>query len=196
MKKLVLAVLLLSVFACKENPVENPNQNNAVVAAESSISGKLSSDSYRGGNVVNNIYYEMIKNDDKLKQVDEKIEKIFIESNKIIDEKNKILTRSDNYYADANSMTRGFGDSVLKKQTEAIIKSSSDKYDAKTLALRNLITKLERGNVNLTDNYSVFKIKKTLPEIEKYQNQNPLNSKDLEKLVSEQNHLLEEIKKL
>ena len=41
-----------------------------------------------------------------------------------------------------------------------------------------------------------FKIKKTLPEIEKYQNQNPLKIEELKKMVENQNQLLEKLKNM
>lgn len=196
MKNLLLIILLLPVFSCNEKIAENPKQNNAVADAESSISGKLESGSRYESSLVDKIYYELIKNDEKLKNFDERLKNIFETSSKTISEKQKVLSKSNQYYDDAHSIVKNYGDSLLKKQTEALIKASSERYDAKTLTLRNLITQLEKGNTSIADHYSAFKIRKTLSEIEKYQNQNPLDSKDLEKLIIKQNQLLAEIKKL
>lgn len=44
--------------------------------------------------------------------------------------------------------------------------------------------------------YSAFKIRKTLPEIEKYQNAHPLKTDSLEKFIEKQNKLLIELKNL
>lgn len=48
----------------------------------------------------------------------------------------------------------------------------------------------------LHDQYIVFKIRKTLPEIEKYQTAHPLKTDNLDAFINKQNKLLEELKKL
>ncbi|WP_159436354.1 hypothetical protein [Chryseobacterium indoltheticum] len=44
--------------------------------------------------------------------------------------------------------------------------------------------------------YNAFKIKKTLPEIEKYQNAHPLKTDSLNNFINKQNQLLNELKNL
>ena len=59
-----------------------------------------------------------------------------------------------------------------------------------------VIKDLEINNGRINDYYSFFKIKKTLPEIEKYQNQNPLKLEELKKIIADQNQLLEKLKNI
>lgn len=196
MKKVVFSLLLLTVLACEQNPSENPHQNNAVADAESSVAGKLSSGTRYGGNRVDEIYDAMIKEDKHLTTLEEKIQNSFTQAHKAINEKKAILEKSENYYREAQNLTGNFSDSLLKKNTNLLIEESQKKYDAKTSSLRKLISRLEKTNQTISDYYAVFKIRKTLPEIEKYQAQNPLTTKDLEKLIRQQNQLLNELQSL
>ena len=92
----------------------------------------------------------------------------------------------------SNSVT----DSTTKKQIEQEIKTSSDRYRLKTKTIKDLIDKIRKNNVAILDHYVAFKIRKTLPEIEKYQNAHPLKADSLNQFINKQNKLLEELKNL
>lgn len=194
MKNIFLSILLLSVVSCKESRTENPEQNNAVANAESSITDQLKSGTRFDNNMVDKIYFELRKNDEQLQNLDRKIEKSLEEAQKIINEKEKVLSKSNDYYRDADSRLRIIKDSTLKKTVENELKISESKYDLKTKPVRDKIIELQKSIDATMDYYASFKIRKTLPEIEKYQNQNPLAPKNLELLVKKQNLLTAELK--
>ena len=87
-------------------------------------------------------------------------------------------------------------DSLLKKEMQNFIKPSLENFNKKKEDLRLIVLQIQRNNRKITEYYDAFKIKKTLPEIEKYQKQNSLNLNDLDKMISEQNHLLDKLKNL
>lgn len=199
MKKILFAsILALSILSCRENkPQQAAVIENAVDNAESSVSSSIKKNTYsRNGNFVHEIYQELIKNDKMLQDLDKKMETIDQEAEDAITEYDDVIHKSETYYNDATALSNSVTDSITKKQIEAEIKTSSDHYNVKTQAIKDLITKIKANRVTLHDQYIVFKIRKTLPEIEKYQNAHPLKTDSLTQFINKQNQLLEELKKI
>lgn len=201
MKKILFAsILALSLLSCRENQSKQaPVVENAVDNAESSVSGAIKKNtrySSREGNLVNEIYQELIKNDKNLQDLDTKIDNIQKDAETSISEYDDIIGKSETYYNDASALSNSVTDSVTKKQIEKEIKASAEKYDLKTQTIRNLIAKIKANRTTLHDQYLVFKIRKTLPEIEKYQSAHPLKTDHLDQFINKQNKLLEELKNL
>ncbi|MEN5307636.1 hypothetical protein ABE425_08990 [Chryseobacterium cucumeris] len=201
MKKILFAsILALSLLSCRENQSKQaPVVENAVDNAESSVSGAIKKNtrySSREGNLVHEIYQELIKNDKNLQDLDTKIDNIQKDAETSISEYDDIIGKSETYYNDASALSNSVTDSVTKKQIEKEIKASAEKYDVKTQTIRNLIAKIKANRTTLHDQYLVFKIRKTLPEIEKYQSAHPLKTDHLDQFINKQNKLLEELKNL
>lgn len=201
MKKILFAsILALSLLSCRENQSKQaPVVENAVDNAESSVSGAIKKNtrySSREGNLVHEIYQELIKNDKNLQDLDTKIDNIQKDAETSISEYDDIIGKSETYYNDASALSNSVTDSVTKKQIEKEIKASAEKYDVKTQTTRDLIAKIKANRTTLHDQYLVFKIRKTLPEIEKYQSAHPLRTDHLDQFINKQNKLLEELKNL
>ncbi len=131
MKKILFtATLALSLLSCGENKPQNkPIIENAVDHAESSLSSISKSGYSRGGNLVNNIYDELLKNDKTLQDLDERIAEINNKTNTVLSEYNTIIDKSENYYNDAKNLSHSITDSAAKKEIEKEIQSSADKYN-------------------------------------------------------------------
>jgi hypothetical protein len=87
-------------------------------------------------------------------------------------------------------------DSISRKAIEAEIKRSEQQYNLKVKKIKDLIEEITKNRERIHDTYTIFKIRKTLPEIEKYQNAHPLKTDSLENFISKQNQLLNELKNL
>ncbi|WP_419494708.1 hypothetical protein [Chryseobacterium bernardetii] len=198
MKKILFAAAFaLSLLSCRENkPQKQPAIENAVDNAESSISSIAKSGYSRGGNLVQNIYDELLKNDKALQDLDKRITDTNSETNTVSSENTNIIDKSENYYHDAKNLSGSITDSAAKNEIEKEIQNSADKYNLKNQAIRDLIKKTKANQSKIYDQYTIFKIRKTLPEIEKYQNAHPLKTDNLDQFIKKQNQLLEELKKL
>ena len=199
MKKILFAsAVVLSLLSCSENKSkQTPVVENAVDNAESSVSGAIKKNtrySSREGNLVHEIYQELIKNDKTLQDLDKRIAVISQETEGAITEYDDVIQKSETYYNDATTLSNSVTDSVTKKQIEKEIKASSEQYDIKTQTIRDLIPKINANRTTLHDQYIVFKIRKTLPEMEKYQNAHPLKTDSLNQFINKQNKLLQELK--
>ena len=195
MKNLLFISTLLLLFSCKEKT------ENAVVAAEnsnviSSVGSQKGSRYSKGSSLIDAIYFEMIKDDKVLKALDEEINLIRKNSDELISQKQELLDKPREYFGEVNQKITAVKDSVLKKEMENFIKESSDKFITSSKELHFIMRKIDSNMRTINQHYDFFKIKKTLPEIEKYQNQNPLKLEELKKIVEDQNQLLEKLKNM
>jgi len=196
MKKILFAsALAVAVLSCKENKSENALAvENAVDNSESSVSGSLKSS--RSESMVDQIYSELLKNDKSLQALDDKLMKLSEESGKVLSTYGETLHKSEFFYADAYQQAGTIKDSLLKQQVEKEIKINSDNYDHKISKIKELTAKVNKNSDDINNLYTAFKIRKTLPEIEKYQNAHPLKTDGLNHFINKQNQLLNELKKL
>ncbi len=193
-KTLFTSTLFLLFFSCEENrPGNKPLIENAVDNTDSSLKGSFESSRY-DDNMIDKIYSELIRNDKKLSALDNKILKIHEEESKVIQQYKNIFIKSDAYYRDARSQSSSITDSLLKHQVENQIKLSAEKYNLKIKDIKNLISRISKNTEMINNLYTLFKIRKTLPEIEKYQNAHPLKTDSLEHFIGKQNQLLAELK--
>ena len=195
MKNILITTTLLLLFSCKEKT------ENAVVAAEntsviSSVGSQKGSRYSKGSSLIDAIYFEMIKDDKVLKALDEEINLIRKNSDELISQKQELLIKPSEYYGEVNREIAMIKDSILKKEMQDFIKDSAVRFTKKKKELEMVIKDIEINNGRINDYYNFFKIKKTLPEIEKYQNQNPLKLEELKKMVEDQNQLLEKLKNM
>lgn len=195
MKNLLIITTLLLLFSCKEKT------ENAVVAAEnsniiSSVSSQKGSRYSEGSSLIDAIYFEMIKDDKELQALGEEINLIGKNSFELVKKKRELLIKPSEYYGEVNREIAMIKDSILKKEMQDFIKDSAVRFTKKKKELEMVIKDIEINNGRINDYYNYFKIKKTLPEIEKYQNQNPLKLEELKKMVKDQNQLLEKLKNM
>lgn len=200
MKKLIYLSSALLMFSCSENTsgsLKTTEPTNVIEEAESYGSSSISKSGSRyGENQVDKIYGVLMSKDENLKNLDERISSVQNESRKTLSENGKVLATSAEYYKDAKSKTAGITDSLAKNQTLEMIKQSEERYNLQSKKLRELITQAQLNQEKINDTYIIFKIRKTIPEIEKYQNQNPIELKNLLTYINKQTQLIAELRKL
>ncbi len=194
MKRIFLLFALSQlIISCNESKTNSPTIENAVDNAEYSPMSSLKQGRY-SENMVHKIYNELMKNDKNLKLLDDRITDINEKTQKTISRYEDLITKSAIYYNDAKQMTRAITDSMTKKQVEADIKISAQKYESKTKNIKYLIQQINENQSKIKDQYIVFRIKKTIPEIEKYQQTHPLKADSLNQFIIKQNQLMNELK--
>ncbi|WP_433630468.1 hypothetical protein [Chryseobacterium cucumeris] len=194
MKKILFAsILALSLLSCSESKSQNDIVEKAAENTESSIPIKRLS---KTQDIFNGIYDEKIKNDREIKKVDEKISLMQEDAHKMQGIYSSLISNSEDYYLIAKNEAKSINDSVLRKEMIKLIEESSDKYYQKVQKIKDLKHKINRNKQSIYSLYAAFKIRKTLPEIEKYQNAHPLKTDSLNQFINKQNKLLEELKNL
>lgn len=195
MKKIFLILtLFLFLFSCSE---DKPKQNEIVETAAENTESSFPVKRLRNTqDILNGIYSEQIKNDEDLKKLDEKITILQQDSRKVKDIYREIINNSDNYYMRATNGAKVIRDSTLKKEILSLVENSSEKFDVKKEKLEELTQQVNLNYYKIFNFYTAFKIRKTLPEIEIYQNAHPLKTDSLENFIKKQNQLLNELKNL
>jgi hypothetical protein len=195
MKKILLtSTLFLLLFSCQESkPADTDIVEQAAKNTESSFPIKRMSKSEA---IIDGIYSEKIKDDEKLKDLNNRFLSLQNDSKIMKDLYDDITKSSENYYSDAERRTKNIMDSALQKEVLNLLKNSSEKYDIKINKLNALKIQINLNLMTLTSFYDAFKIKKTLPEIENYQETHPLETDRLENFINKQNQLLNELKNL
>lgn len=193
MKKIIITLsITLLMISCKKNiSTENKIVEKAAENTESSFPIKRMSYSQ---DILDGVYSELIKNDSKLQALNEKVISIQ-KDNKIIQNLNvDIIKNISDYYEQAENSAKSIQDSVLKKEIIELVKNSSDNYYIKKDKFEEQKRQIKINNQKIYGFYKAVKIRKTLPEIEKYQNANPLKTDSLESYIKKQNQLINELK--
>lgn len=193
-KTILLSILFLSFISCKENKPSNTDiVEQAAKDTESSFSIKRMG---KSESIIDGIYSEKIKDDPKLLELDKRFKSLQNDSQIMKDLYDDIIKSSENYYSDAERRTKNIMDSTLQKEVLNLLKNSSEKYDVKINKLNALKVQVNLNFIKLNSFYDLHKIKKTLPEIENYQERHPLETDSLENFIIKQNQLLSELKNL
>lgn len=194
MKKILFAsAVVLSLLSCSENKSQNDIVEKAAENTESSTPIKRLS---KTQDIFNGIYDEKIKNDKEIKKVDEKISLMQEDAHKMQGIYSSVISNSEDYYLIAKNEAKSINDSVLRKEMIKLIEESSDEYYQKIQKIKDLKHKINSNKQSIYSLYAAFKIRKTLPEIEKYQKAHPLKTDSFNQFINKQNQLLEELKKL
>ncbi|WP_131726207.1 hypothetical protein [Chryseobacterium sp. Leaf405] len=195
MKKILLtSTLFLLTISCKENNQTNTDiVEQATKNTESSFSIKRMS---RSEAIIDGIYAEKIKDDPKLIELDKKFKTLQNDSHIMQNLYDDIINSSENYYSDGEKRAKNIMDSALQKEILNLLKNSSEKYDVKINKLNELKIQVNLNFIKLNSFYDIYKIKKTIPEIENYQQTHPLDTDSLQNFINKQNKLLNELKNL
>ncbi|MEN4760323.1 hypothetical protein ABEG63_08340 [Chryseobacterium sp. C39-AII1] len=195
MKKILLSsALFLLIISCKEN--NNTDRNIVEKAAENTESSFPIKRLSKSQSIIDGIYSEKIKDDSKLLELDKRFQAIQNDSRIMKDLYDNVTKSSEDYYADAERRAKNIMDSTLQKEVLDLLKNSSEKYNVKLNKLNELKVQINLNFVQLSSFYDAYKIKKTLPEIENYQDSHPLDTDSLENFIKKQNQLLNELKNL
>lgn len=200
MKNFAYLLLPILLTSCKENTSikknsDTPAEQTNVVENIDAKSTDPFQKSYRtNAGMVNDIYNQLVLSDKNLAKLDTQIKNLNTKTEEVISVYENVLSNSDNYYKDALQKTESFQDSIMRKKVDSLMNQSAKKYDDKNANVKNFIAAAKKNIAVINDNYTTFKIYKTLSEIEKYQNNNSFDVTNLNNLMTEQNKILTDLK--
>ncbi|WP_312766042.1 hypothetical protein [Epilithonimonas sp.] len=190
---LLLAFSLL-INSCNESKTnEKEIVEKAAENTESSFPIKRMSQSQ---DILNGIYSELLKNDSQLKKLDENVVSLQQDSRIIQNLNDDIINNSGDYYLLAENTAKSIRDSILKKEILELVKNSSEKFNVKKDKFEELKKRINLNHHKIYSFYQAVKVRKTIPEIEKYQQAHPLKTDSLNMFINKQNQLLNELKNM
>lgn len=191
-KKLIL-FLFIVLTSCGGNESKNENPKNEIPKALQN-KASINIGRYRSNDdLPEELYQELVSKNIELKKLETQLEdfntkdtlNIFYNYN----------GKSENYYTYANSYANSIKDSILKNKVLNLLKNSDEKYNKKITELNQLVESIYQKQRDIRDYHSALKIVLTIPLIEKYQKDNLPEKSPFEKVIENQNLLLEKIKK-
>ncbi len=176
---LIIFVFLLSV-ACKTKPnVEKPKAETPKAFEEKN---EILSYSKRGEyeNLIGDLYIELVGKTKTLQALEVKIKETK-ETEADSTEAFKLYNqKSDIYYRSANRYLEGLSDSILKEKIKLLIGQSLLQYKSSLALDSSILLAIDKKTTKLQDVYTVLKIVKTLPLMEKFQRENKPSTKKLQ----------------
>lgn len=189
MKKYLLSLLVISsifmIVSCNGNQRENRNSEvQNPEALQDDI--ELKSLTKRGGNLIDELYSELVEKTPELKKLETELEmfqEIPSETQNVF---NNYNGKSNQFYGNAKGFANQITDSLSKKRILALIKKSNDKYDSDFKEINELVKEISNSQNSIQDNHNILKIVLTIPLIEKYQKGNlPKKEQFLETLAKQ-----------
>lgn len=196
-KIFISSFISILFFSCNGNQQrEIPNQENPTALQE--IKYDISSLKKGRGNLVEELYEEIANQSDELKNLEKDLKQFQIESKyaKLQDDFNQYDTQSKRYYQAADDKLTSLKDSILRNWISELVKKSKNQYSDKIVELESLSSQIDKKQLSIEDHYSVLKILRTLPIIEKYQKNSLPKNVEYQDHLSKQEKLLQKIKNL
>lgn len=194
MKKIILYtsvfLMLLSIYSCNKRSKTSDKENQNPKALQDH---KFDLISYsRSGNydLVEELYSELTDKLAELKRLENRYSELMKENRNLDLCYINFNEKSSGYYISAYDKAKTITDSLLKEKISGLISKSNENYANKMNEINTLREKIIQNSAVIEDQRKALKILLTLPEIEKYQKDNMLKSKEFREFTKEQNKLI------
>ena len=183
MKLFYTAILFIAIASCNNNrqPVAESTPQQIPKAFKEESSSLISKRSYEG-DVIEELYNELLEKDKTLSALEDGIEKIKDNSKDSASAFNTFDSRNISFYSSATGHLGTIKDSVLKERIKLLVDNSLTQYKAKIAIHNNLLSSINSKDITLDDLHFVLKLTKTLAVMEKYQSDNLPSAKPLEEI--------------
>lgn len=196
MKNYLLSIVvlpsILMIVSCNGNKSENRDSEvQNPEALQDDI--KLKSISKRGGNLIDDLYAELVEKTPELKKLETDLETFQDTPSKTQNVFHNYDRNSNQFYENATRYANEITDSLSKKRILALIQKSNEKYDSDSKEIKELVKQISNSQNSIQDNHTILKIALTIPLIEKYQKENLPKKKEFLGTIAKQKALNQKI---
>jgi hypothetical protein len=177
---ILLIFIFLSLISCDNSRQKaKPNQEIPKALDDTKSSYDIVSKSRWPDDLVESLYGELVEKTPELSQLEDKIENLRKSMGDSTESFNLYNQKNQAYFSAVNGHIEQIKDTVLRDKMKALITVNLSKYNAKVSPHLALLKAIEDKNVSLNDLHSVLKITRTLPLIEKYQQEHLPTTKSI-----------------
>jgi len=195
MKSLSIIIISVILFSCNgKTEINEANKQEIPKALQDNFSEVKSYS--RSSDLSEELYQELVEETPSLKKLEDDIIDYQNKCNEAKEPFNKYNNNSNNYYSSSKYKAESISDSTLKNKILTIISESNNKYNNKISEHTSLLSLISKGDATLNDQHLAMKILLTIPIIEKYQDNNKTDLKELLKMKNDQSKLIEQVKSL
>lgn len=144
----------------------------------------------RGDNLLESLYDELVSKNADLKLLEDKLDTLRASQHDSTIVFDRFNGKNEVYYNIARLNIEGIKDSVLRDKMKMLVAGSLKKYQSQTANHNELLKAIADKNLTLDDLYTILKITRTLPVIEKYQQDNLPSAKPLKGFIHKQEEAL------
>ena len=195
--------MLLTLVACNNSPKKDnkeQKQETPVALQEEKSFNVISK--REDADIMESLYNELADKTPDLKELESNLNSLSAGKSDSIKYFSRYNEKNESYYNSADGHLKQISDTILRKKLKSLIASSLAMYNAKISRHSELLKSIDKKGITLNDLHEILIISKTLPLIEKYQNDNLPStksitgfSKQLDRLIQTENSLLEKNKK-
>lgn len=182
-------ILVFTLASCHQNSIQDRPQQETPKALEDNSSYEIVSK--RGSeDLVENLYNELISKDVELKRLEVKINDLRSSKNDSLELFNKFNRKMQLYFSTIDSHVSGIEDSLLRDKMKLLIAGHLAKYNSRIAKHNELLKSIAINDTSISDLHTVLKIVKTLPVMEKYQQDHLPTTKQLEGYIKQQDQTI------
>lgn len=176
----VACFVILAACDGSRKPKETELTIPKALQIEKSAYPEIESRSYKSGNMVDELYDDLVSKTPLLQQIEKKITDLNENGRDSTSAFYKFDANNTTYYRSAETNLSRLKDTVLRDNILESIQNSIGEYNKRVSVQKNLVIAIKNKEINLQDLHVVLKVVKTLPVIEKYQKENQPPSKQLQ----------------
>ena len=185
--KIFISTILVLTFASCDNTrtQDKPKQETPQALEDKSSSYELISK--RGyDDLVESLYNELVTKDIDLKKLEDKIDELNKSKNDTTDLFDKYNGKNRSYFSSADRHVVNIKDSLLRDKMKILVINQLSKYNSRIGKHNELLKIIDAKQMTISDLHNVLKIVRTLPLIDKYQNDNLTDTKSFEGYIKHQ----------
>ncbi len=198
MKQVIASFFILTLMlGCGDEA----SQNSAVPIDETPKvlqDGRLSQTRFslsksRKGSILDAVYFEIIRKDKKLLELDSIIKTYLQVDDTLYTRFENYNHKSYQYYNEVKHKRGKMQDTILSARLDSIIAKSMRRYDRITKETDTLIYQVKDLSGDISDRYHFLKVMITLPVMEKFQQDHLPSNKSIEKYLKQQQEVKSKI---
>lgn len=195
-KLCILVMFVFSLFACGDKHAKiKPIQEIPKALDEKSPAYELVSK--RGyDDLVETLYNELVSKDMDLKALEDKIDALNASERDSTNTFYRFNEKNQTYFKDVDKHISEINDTLIREKMKNLLTSHITQYKNSIVTHNEFINLIKDKNLTISDIHIVLKIVKTLPLIERYQQENLPNTKSLQGLIKQQDAIIKLTEKL
>lgn len=189
--KIFLSAILVFILAsCNNKHVQNRPQQETPKALEDKSSFDIVSKGRHADNLLESLYKELVSKDAELKRLEVKIDDLNSSKQDSMELFEKFDSKIQSYFGSLDRNVSEIEDSLLRDKIKLLIAGSLAKYNSRITKHNELLKTLAINEIKMADLHTALKIVKTLPVIEKYQQDNLPTTRQLDGFIRQQNQAI------
>lgn len=195
-KTFISAILIFILVSCNNTSTQDKQKQETPKALQEDGGSYKIVSKRNYDDLVEILYTELVSKDNNLKSMENKIDQLLEMRNDSTKPFNQYNSKNISYYGSAERHVSRIQDSALRSKLQAMVAVNLANYNSKIAGHNQLIEIIKAKEITITDLHTVLKIVKTMPLIEKYQNDNLPAKKPFEGYIKEQDETIKLIDSL